>query len=169
VKISWRPATKQDRILLNGFTCTEEDGPEYEKLVQRYFRAASIRNMGTPTSLRRDHRLLLVFDAGHLVDAGCHERRVRGERLFAFGAVATEFQPRDATLTNGLRASDALWQVVSNDIFDRERAETVTVVARVHPENRRSLRFCEWIGLVVREPEPDGLVVCAGLVGGSPG
>ncbi len=161
--ILWRPATKRDRVLLQQFQCTDPDGPDFERLVQRYFRVQAIAHMGSHDSLRTDHRLLLVLDEDELVAAGCHRRGPQaGQRNFVFAAVASAFQGQE--LSNGVRASDALWSVVANDILDREQADPVDVFARVDRGNARSLAFCTRIGLATRGADRNGLVLCAGTI-----
>ncbi len=104
-EVVWRPAVKADRVLLERFCCTADDGPDYERLVQRYFRVQAIRHAGTPSSKRADHRLLLLFDDGALVAAGSHRLGDPPSiRQFGFAVVDVTYQGR--TLTNGARASD---------------------------------------------------------------
>jgi hypothetical protein len=80
--------------------------------------------------------------------------------------LASASSSRDVTLSDGTRLG-RLWQMVSNDMLDREESEAVTVMARVHPDNERSLPFCGRIGLAVCNLDSNGLVVCAGLIGRS--
>jgi len=161
--VSWRTAQKSDRPLLERFECTNDDGPDYERIVQRYFRVQAIPHLGAPDSIRADHRLLFVFDEDRLVAAGCHRRGPGpGQRHFVYAAVARDRQGRE--LSNGERASRVLWAVVSNDIIDREGGEETLVFSRVHPENARSLAYCSRIGLTPLEQDSRGLVICAGPI-----
>jgi len=159
--VTWRPAEKSDRALLERFCCTGDDGPQYERLVQRYFRAQAVRHAGTVDSLRTDHRLLLLFDNEALVGVACHRQGDSPSvRRLVFAALHIDRQGR--SLTNGKRASDTLWEVVVNDMLVRPGVVPTTVVARVHPDNARSLRFCSRIGLDPIELDGHGLMICAG-------
>jgi predicted SnoaL-like aldol condensation-catalyzing enzyme len=163
IAVEWRVAAKNDRQLLERFSCAEAGGPDYEQLVQRYFRTRAVSHMSAPNSLRSDHRLLLVFDSGELVAAACHRLRATpDERNFVFAAV--ELSKQGMSLGNGERASDVLWNVVANDMLDRSESVQLTVFARVHPDNRRSLKFCERIGLRATQPDSYGLIICIGTV-----
>lgn len=165
--VEWRVAAKRDRQLLERFSCTDVDGPDYELLVQRYFRTQAISHMGAPDSIHSDHRLLLVFDSGELVATACHRlRSIPDERNLVFAAVERSKQGRH--LSNGEKASDALWSVAANDVLDRHLAADITVFARVHPENERSLKFCERVGLEPTQADANGLIVCIGRVGRAP-
>jgi hypothetical protein len=161
------PAVKADRGLLERFRCTADDGPDYERVVQRYFRVQAIRHAGTPNSKRTDHRLLLLFDNGALVAAGSH-RLGDSPSIRQFGFAAVDVTHQGRTLTNGARASDTLWQVVVNDMLTRPGDSSSTVVARVHPDNDRSLAFCSRIGLTPIEPDHNGLIICAGPLAPAP-
>jgi hypothetical protein len=130
--VSWRLGQKKDRPLLERFCCTSENGPDYERRVQRYFRVQAIPHVGAADSIRSDHRLLLLFDGEELVATACHRRsRTPNQRLFAYAAV--ELSRQGNVLTNGERASMVLWGVVANDILDRQEADTTLVFARVDP------------------------------------
>jgi hypothetical protein len=159
--VVWRPAEKSDRALLERFCCTAGDGPEYEHVVQRYFRAQAIRHAGTVDSLRADHRLLLLFETDVLVGVACHRR---GDspmvRHLALAAIHIDYQ--GGSLTNGKRASDTLWEVVVNDLLARPGVAPITIVAHVHPDSARSLGFCSRIGLDSIEVDGHGLMICAG-------
>lgn len=144
------------------FRCTDDDGSDFERLVQRYFRVQAISHMGTPDSIMTDHRLLLLLDGDELVGAACHRQGpAPDQRHFVYAAVEQSRQGRP--LSNEGRASDVLWNVVANDIFDRQ-GEAVTVFARVHPENERGLEYCRRIGLIPTTRDSYGLVICAGLI-----
>jgi hypothetical protein len=67
-------------------------------------------------------------------------------------------------LSNGQRASDVLWEVIANDILDREGDVDLLVFARVDPANHRSLAYCSRIGLVPTDRDSHGLVICAGPI-----
>jgi hypothetical protein len=161
--VSWRLANKGDRSLLQRFRCADDEGPAYERLVQRYFRTQAISHMGAVDSVRSDHRLLLILDGEELVAAGCHRRGPDpNQRYFIFAAVEKDRQGQ--RLSNGERASDVLWNIVASDILDREGDADTLVFARVDPENQRSLAYCRRIGLIPIEQGPQGLVICAGPI-----
>jgi len=118
--------------------------------------------MGTSDSLATDHRLLLLLDGDELVAAACHRRGpAPDQRHFVYAAVEQSRQGR--LLGNQQRASDLLWNVVANDIFDRQGAVATIVFARVHPDNERALAYCRRIGLIPTTHDSHGLVICAGL------
>jgi hypothetical protein len=52
-------------------------------------------------------------------------------------------------------------QVIVNDVFGRPGDSPQTVVARVHPDNVRSLRYCQRIGLLPGGRDSHGLVICS--------
>jgi len=166
IQVTGRVATKADHALFERFTCTSDDGPDYEQFVQRYIRAEEIRHVSTLDSLRSNHRLLAVFDGDQMVAIGCHRRgALQNERRFVCAAVRQDHQGR--TFSNGERASDVLWAVIGNDIFDRHDDNIVVVSARVHPGNERSLGFCRRIGLTPTELDSSGLLICSGALEGS--
>lgn len=161
--VSWRPAVKADRVMLERFACAGRGAPDFEQLVQRYFRVQAIAQMGSPAGLRADHRLLLLMDDTTLLAAGCHQRgNEANRRNFVFAAVATRWQGQQ--LPDGRRTSDALWEVVANDMFERDGADELVVVAKVQQDNLRSLSYCARIGLTARSTDRTGLVVCAGIL-----
>ena len=161
--VGWRLASKNDRQLLERFRCTDDDGPDYERLVQRYFRLKAIPHSGAEDSIRSDHRLLLVLEGDELVAAACHRRGpAPNQRHFLYAAVEKDRQGQ--LLSNGERGSDVLWSVVANDIIDRPGPAVALVVARVHPANERALAYCSRIGLIPTGHDSYGLVVCAGPI-----
>jgi hypothetical protein len=149
--------------MLERFTCASRGAPDFEQLVQRYFRVQAIARMGSPAARQADHRLLLLMDDTTVLAAGCHQRSNEPHRRnFVFAAVATQWQGQ--RLPDGRRTSDALWEVVANDMLERDGADELVVVAKVHQDNLRSLNYCARIGLTSRSTDGIGLVICTGIL-----
>jgi len=162
VPVTWRPATKADRASLERFQCTPESGPVFEREVQTWIRRDAIPD--TNRSGKSDQRLLLVHDGDDLVAVGCHARwqDIDGKpsRLWIVGAVALSSQGE--RLSNGRRASDALVEILLNDVVERDDPPPEWLVAKVHKDNTRSLRLCDRIGLTTEQPLPDNLLLRLG-------
>jgi hypothetical protein len=137
--------------------------------MQRYSRVQAIPHLGAPDSRRADQRLLWIFDGEVVVAAGCHRRgSATGVRNFVFAAV--ELGHQGGRLSDGQRASDVLWQVIVTDMLARPGDPPSTIIARVHPDNARSLRYCQRSGLLAGERDSHGLVICSGpLTAGTAG
>jgi hypothetical protein len=161
--VSWRPAKKDDRAALEHFRCTEGGQPEYEREVQTWIRRDAIRDTNR-SATKWDQRLLLVYDGDDLIAVGCHSRwgNIDGQpsRLWLVGAVALEYQGK--RLSTGQRASEALVEVVVNDILDRDDPPPAWLAGKVHKDNVRSLGLCDRIGLSTRQPLSGDLVLCLG-------
>lgn len=166
-----RIAEKADRALLESFCCTTKDGPEWERVVQRFFRVFALKFAGSPAGIARDARTLLVFDGKELVACGLHAagtdwpRDGRSSRHLAYGAVALDRRGSGgAALSNGGRASEALWEVLVRDAVDRPSGRPTVLWGRVHRLNRSSRDFCERHGLLPVEELERDLILYAGPV-----
>lgn len=160
--VTWRPADKSDKQLLQSFECTTRTGLGFEKEVQTWIRRDAITESNR--GYRADQRVLLVFDDGELIAVGSHARweNEQGQvgRLLIVGAVRLDKQGKQ--LSDGTRASEALMEVVLNDIVDRDDPPPGWVVAKVHKENARSLALCNRFGLTSEQKLSSDLVLRAG-------
>ncbi len=148
--------------MLEGFTCTSPDGPDYERLVQRYFRVQAIAHAGGHDAARTDHRLLLLLLDEELAGAACHRRSATSPatRHVVFAAVRLDLQGQ--ALHGGRRISEALWNAVLQDVRSRPGEPTTTIYTRVDPENARSLAFCRRMRLKPGSADANGLIICSG-------
>lgn len=160
--VSWRPATKSDRQLLESFQCAADDGPAFEREVQSWIRRDAITESNR--GFKVDQRLLLVFDGAELVAVGCHARWANGQgevgRLLVVGAVRRDMQGKD--LSDGDAASNALMDVMMNDIADRDDPLPPWVAAKVNKANVRSLKLCDRYKLTSEQELDPELVLRVG-------
>lgn len=159
-ELSWRSASKADRQLLEQFTCTTTYGPDYEQIVQRYFRVQAIAHAGGHDAIRTDHRLLLLFLDEDLAGAACHRLNGPDTRHVVFAALRLDLQ--GITVSDGPRVSEALWAAVLQDIRYRPGIQATTLYARVDPNNARSLAFCTRMKLKPGPADANGLIICSG-------
>lgn len=143
--------------------------PAFEREVQTWIRQHAIAETNR-NAARFDQRLLLIFDGDDLAAVGSHaviQIDDQPGRLLVAGAVSITTQ--GATLSSGTRASDALIEVLLNDIQDRDASEIVLVAAKVDYRNVRSLRLCDRMGMTTEERigETD-LVLRVGLLSPRP-
>ncbi|WP_329567173.1 hypothetical protein [Kitasatospora sp. NBC_01266] len=176
-ELSWRPATKADRALLQGFTCTES-APRppgsrrplphprpWEVDVQTWFRGGDAL-ADAYDDAARGGRLLLGFAGGDLAVCASHARlnhpgvETPLRRMLEWDGPIRDLKALAVACSHrrcgGLVADEAMEHTLGGMLTDESDLPTL-VISRIDPRNRASEKFASRHGfeLIDDLPRPD--------------
>ncbi|MFB8170659.1 hypothetical protein ACFC60_22200 [Kitasatospora purpeofusca] len=178
IDLSWRLATKADRSLLQGFTCTEPAPRQKNKRplphpspweldVQKWFRGGDAIADAHIDSVH-DGRLLLCFAGGDLVACASHARLKNPSietplrRMLEFDGPIRSLKAIAISVTyrkKGGELADRVMEYSLEDMMERESYASTIVISRIDRRNLASEYFAQrnQFELLDDLPEPDQL------------
>ena len=157
---------KADRQLLEAFECSAPGAPESLREVQRWFRQHALSYEGARRG-SHGHRLMMLFEDGKLVACGSHEHgtiAVDGDDIatltLVMGAVSLSAQGTE--LSNGRRASRALFDLQVHDGLTQQAAELI--VSYVRRDNVKAQTVAARHGMTVLRDDGEYLLMVAPVI-----
>ncbi|MFJ7065190.1 hypothetical protein [Streptomyces sp. NPDC101115] len=155
--VKWRPATKQDRALLNGFTCTPKPKKDnsgrplhnplpWERPVQSWFRNDAIAS--TARAAGDDQQLWILPEKGSISAAYAHARCALvdysgPQRLMV--ALAVSLEHRRA----GRKVADSSFEHALSTIRGSELTKPVLVLGKIDIRNQASQALVARAGMAL--------------------